>query len=103
MPDRQRSRTRPVALPGEPRPEHEPAPTSPVRLTVHQFARWAELIAAGRGDFPTDLVASEQYHLLVEVRSRLRDRLVQHLARAIAASVHRDTGPRSETDSHAGP
>ena len=103
MHGRQPPGTRSVPRPDQTSSEEEPAPASPVSLTAHQVARWADMIAEGRANFPTDLTAPEQDHLLIEVRSRSRHRLVHHLARAIAASMRRDTGPRSETDSHAGP
>jgi hypothetical protein len=102
MPQRHHLRRRPVHQPDETSPEPDSASTSSVRLTARQVASWAELIAEGRGDFPVDLTSPEQDRLLAEVRSRLQGRLVHHIARAIAAWVQSDAGPRSETDSHAG-
>ena len=101
MPRRQQPRKRPVTRSDETRRAAASASTSPDRLTPQQVARWAELIAEGHGDFPVDLAPPERDWLLVEVRSHLRDRLVHHIARAIAASVHSEAGFRSETDFHA--
>jgi hypothetical protein len=70
-------------------------------LTDDQLDRWADLIADGRGEFPTELDPPHRDRLLVAVRCRLRDRLVRYIARAIAARLRREDGPRSETDSHA--
>lgn len=65
---------------------------SPSELTGIQVARWAELIADGRDEFPTSLSQPAHERLLREVRRRLRARLVQFVARAIAAQLHRDAG-----------
>src|SRR5438874_796859 len=93
-------------LPSRNRPGHGSVDTPPTTiadpdgragLNGDQLDRWADLIAEGRGEFPTDLAPSERDRLLVAVRRRLRDRLVRHTARAVAARLHREAGPRSET------
>jgi hypothetical protein len=56
-------------------------------LADDQVNRWAELIAGGRDRFPPDLPPSDRDRLLTEVRRRRRDRLVQHIARAIALDL----------------
>jgi hypothetical protein len=52
-------------------------------------ARWADLIADGRGDLPDGLADVDRERLLAAVRQRLRERLVHLIARAIAARLHR--------------
>jgi hypothetical protein len=54
------------------------------RLTPEQIERWAELIADGSDAFPADLPPPDQDRLLSAVQRRRRDRLVLHIARAIA-------------------
>ena len=51
------------------------------------------MIADGRGEFPTGLAPPDRDRLLAAVRRRLRDRMVRHIARAIAARLRRDPGP----------
>jgi hypothetical protein len=46
------------------------------------------LIADGRDQFPADLLPPDRDRLLAEVRRRRRQRLVQHIARAIALDLH---------------
>jgi hypothetical protein len=53
-------------------------------LGPEQLRRWAELIADGRDQFPSDLPPPDRDRLLAEVRRRRRDRLVQHIGHAIA-------------------
>lgn len=64
-------------------------PLAPVEtcLTAEQVARWADVIAEGRDDFPEDLSSPSRVLLLAAVRERLRRRLVRHIARAIAARL----------------
>jgi hypothetical protein len=45
------------------------------------------LIADGRDPFPADLLPPDRDRLLVEVSRRRRDRLIQHIARAIALDL----------------
>jgi len=56
-------------------------------LTQDQVQRWAELIAVGRDAFPVDLPPPDRDSLLAAVRRRRRDRLVLHIARAIACDL----------------
>ncbi len=78
-----------------------PAPLVPLSLspglTDDQVSRWADLIADGRGDFPDDLSGADRERLLVSVRQRLRRRLVQFIARAVAVQLHRTDRPDGET------
>ena len=62
-------------------------------LTHEQVQRWAELIADGRDSFPADLAPPDRDRLLAEVRRRRRDRLVLHIARAIACDLRGATQP----------
>jgi hypothetical protein len=101
MPCGQHPGTGPVTGPDGNEPGPIPALAGTAGLTRDQIGRLADLIAEGRGDLPADLSPPEQDRLLDEVRRRLRDRLVHFLARAIAAQLNRDAGPRSETDHHA--
>jgi hypothetical protein len=71
------------------------------RLSDDQLGRLAELIADGRCQPPEDLPPADRRRLQVEVRLRLRARLVRLIARAIAHHLRRDAGPRSETADHA--
>jgi hypothetical protein len=66
-------------------------------LTDEQVNRWADLIADGRDAFPDDLSGVDRDRLLVSVRHRLRRRLVQFIARAVAAQLHRAARPDQET------
>jgi predicted RNA-binding Zn ribbon-like protein len=71
-----------------------PAPVTPTGLTPDQIARWAERIADGRDEFPADVADPDRSALAAAVRGRLRDRLVRHVARAIAGRLARpDDGP----------
>jgi hypothetical protein len=69
--------------------------------TDAQIDRWADLIAEGRGEIPSDLAPTYRDRLVLAARRRLRDRLVQHIARAIAARLGRDDGRSREKGSHA--
>ena len=60
-------------------------------LTDDQVDRWADLIADGKHDFPADVSPVDRNRLADVVRERLRRRLVQLIARAIAARLHRRT------------
>jgi hypothetical protein len=94
-------RTGPEKRPDDPtaRTPHDPA--IPASLDHDQLQRWARMIADGRGEFPTGLAALDHDQLLAAVRQRLRDRMVRHIARAIAARLRDDAGPRSENDHRA--
>jgi hypothetical protein len=75
------SRTRPLkdqatALPPLARP-----------LTAEQIQRWAELIANGDDQFPRNLLSCDRDQLAAEVRHRRRERLMVHIARAIALDL----------------
>ncbi len=72
-----------------PRPQqtdHSP-PTSGSTLSPEQVQRWAELIADGRDAFPADLPPGDRGRLQAEVCRLRRDRLVRHIARAIALDL----------------
>jgi hypothetical protein len=56
--------------------------------------RWATLIADGQDAFPADLPPPDRDRLLAEVRRRRRDRLVEHIARAIALDLRRAAQPK---------
>jgi hypothetical protein len=93
--------TGPEKRPDDPTARTSDDPAIPARLDHDQLDRWAQLIADGRGEFPTGLAPLHHGHLLAAVRQRLRDRMVRHIARAIAARLRDDAGPRSENDPHA--
>src|SRR5688572_26679925 len=65
-------------------------------LTRSQIERLAEVIADGRSDFPDDLAAGDLDRLRPLVRRHLRQRLVHHIARAIAAALRGEGGPGTE-------
>jgi hypothetical protein len=50
--------------------------------------RWARLIAAAQDAFPADLAQPDRDRLAAAVRQLLRERLVRHLAAAIALDLH---------------
>ena len=56
-------------------------------LSNDELARWADLIADGRDAFPADLPPPDRDQLRAEVRRRRRDRLVRHIARALALEL----------------
>jgi hypothetical protein len=64
-------------------------------LTEDQLARWVDLIAAGRAEFPDGLPATQMLHMGLEVQKRRRARLVHWIARTIALDFHRGCGPCS--------
>jgi hypothetical protein len=64
-------------------------------LPPEQVQRWVELIAEGRDLFPADLSATDRDLLVAETRRRLRDRLVRHIACAIALDL-RSAGKSQE-------
>jgi hypothetical protein len=64
----------------------------PDRLTDDQIGRLAEMIADGRCEIPNDLRPADQKRLSQGVRRRLRERLLRHVARAIAQQFHREGG-----------
>jgi hypothetical protein len=73
-----------------PRPKRtDRVPSLPAErpLNAEQLRRWAELIADGGDQFPTNLPRPAQDRLLEDVRRRRRERLVQHIALAIALHV----------------
>jgi hypothetical protein len=88
-------------MPRRPSTAHQPqppvaavaAPTEP--LSEDQLARWADLIAAGRAEFPDGLAATQMAHLGSQVRERCRARLVHWIARTVALDLHRGGGPCS--------
>ena len=66
------------------------------RLAPDELRCRADLIAAGRDEFPVDLPPSDRDRLWAEVRRRRRDRLVRHVARAIALDLWRAAQPSTE-------
>jgi hypothetical protein len=73
-----------------PQPRSRPATRDPKlasNLTADQIARWADRIADGRDEFPTDLAEPDRSALAEAVRLRLRERLFQFVARAIAGRI----------------
>lgn len=80
-------------------PRPQPAsrePESANGLTSDQIARWADRIADGRDEFPTALAEPDRSALADVVRLRLRDRLIQLIARAIAARLARRDTPATQ-------
>jgi hypothetical protein len=72
-----------------------PSPSSPSSaLTAEQVQRWAELIADGSAQFPADLAPPDRDRLLAEVSRRRRDRLIQHIARAVALDLRGAEQPK---------
>jgi hypothetical protein len=66
------------------------APASLVpALTDTQIDHWAELIAEGRDRFPVTIAPLDCERLIAAVRQRLRDRLIQHIARVVASDLQR--------------
>ena len=71
------------------------------RLNDDQLGHLAEMIADGRCEVPNDLQATDEERLQVEVRRRLRARLVRLIAHTIAKQLHREAEHRLETADHA--
>ena len=69
-------------------------PAADAGLTDDQIQKWADLIAERGGEFPSGLAPSDQERLVVAVRSRLRRRMIRHIARAIAANLRREAANR---------
>lgn len=93
--------TSPEKTPDEPTARTPDSPAIPTSLDHTQLQRWAQMIAEGRGEFPTGLAALDHDQLLAAVRQRLRDRMVRHIARAIAASLRDEPAPPPENDPRA--
>lgn len=75
-----------------PGPEENPSVANAAEsllLTVDQLARWAELIARREAEFPSGLESSQEKVLQQQVQRRLRQRLVQFIARQIAYDIER--------------
>lgn len=64
--------------------------SAPSSLTADQVIRWAELVAAGRSELPSDLSPPDLERLEAAVRKLLKQRMVGLIARAIAADIVRD-------------
>ncbi len=94
-------RTEPEKRSDEPTARTPDNPAIPASLDHDQLQRWAQMIADGRSEFPNGLAALDHDHLLAAVRQRLRDRMVRHIARAIAARLRDDAEPQSENDPRA--
>jgi hypothetical protein len=74
----------------------DPETNPPPHLTADQVSKWAGRIADGRDPFPTDLADPDRSALAEAVRTRLRDRLQRHVARAIAERLARTGGTATE-------
>ena len=61
--------------------------------TPEQRMHLAQLVADGELPFPGDLPLELEQQLLSEVQRRRRERLVRHIARAIAEDILRGAGP----------
>jgi hypothetical protein len=75
--------------------------SAPPAATPEQLMRLAQLVADGELPFPGNLPLERKQRLLSEVQRRRRDRLVRHVARAIAEDILREAGPfsrRSQSD-----
>lgn len=83
-------------MPRSPRNRTSPPAPPTGGLSDDQVARWADLIAAGRGDLSDDLSPEDRQRLMAAVRQRLRDRLVRLIAQAIAWRLHRQGRPDAE-------
>src|SRR5262249_50888357 len=76
-------------------PRHTPSRTGSTAtpqasaLSEGEIDRWADLIADGQASFPADLPPIDQDRLRAAVQRRRRNRLVRHIARAIALDLRR--------------
>jgi hypothetical protein len=61
-----------------------------IRRELANSDRLVELIVDGKHPFPVDLFGTDRERLAAAVRGRLRERLVQLIAKAIAADLHRE-------------
>jgi hypothetical protein len=73
----------------------------PGNRSDEQISRLADLVADGRFDFPQDLTPTDTERLHRAVRSRLRQRLLGFIARAVAQHLHRAGQPDPERTPHA--
>jgi hypothetical protein len=85
----------------QPTAEPERAGSAPNILTDEQIWRCTVLIADRDAEFPTGLSTADHQRLVEAVRARLADRLVQYVARAVAAQIHRDGRVGQEDHDHA--
>jgi hypothetical protein len=79
-----------------PAPAPGPGPTPASALDDDQICRWADRIAEGRDGMPDDLPPPDRDRLAAEVWRRLRDRLIRHVARAIAAQIRREAAAEAQ-------
>ena len=70
------------------------------RLTQDQIERLADLIVKGVAHLPTNLESSDQEHLVIAIRQRLRDRMIRHIARTLAAKFRHEIEPKPEFRFH---
>ena len=68
-------------------------PNPPAGLTSDQIARWTDRIADGQDEFPADLSDPDRSVLAEAVRRGLRDRLLRHVARAVACQLAGERDP----------
>jgi hypothetical protein len=80
-----------------PRASRDGAPA----LDDDRLARWADLLAAGRDRLPDELPPLDHDRLVLAVRTRLRQRLVRLIARAIASRIRREGSTDTEVTTHA--
>ena len=67
-------------------------------LTEEQLQRWAQLIACGEAEFPSELGLEDLKELLLLIGHFRRERLVSFIARAIAQDIHRVERACEESD-----
>ena len=96
MPDRSRLSTRPDLAAGAPLDSELLPSVAAAALSPDQIRRWADRIADGHGQVPEDLGVADRDRLEAEVRQRLRDRLVRHIARVLAVTIQREASQRQE-------
>lgn len=79
----------------------DPCPDDPPRLAaLDRSRRLAALVAVGEVPLPTELASEERLTLLAEVARLRHAHLVDFLAHAIAADLHRANLTTPEADSH---
>jgi hypothetical protein len=79
----------------------EPTTNSRTALSSERVERLADLIAEGRYDVPVDMHQTDLAKVEDATRRRLRERLLQWIARAIAHRLHRANLPSDEEPAHA--
>ncbi len=75
--------------------------SGPLSLTPEQMSKLADLIAAGEAELSDRLSREQEAALIHEVRVRLRDRLVDLIARRIAFDIALEAGPEGGEERNA--